>query len=144
MIKTGKSLSNQYELLKSFLAHLRSQCVRHRDQTRDIKTTVDELLPLLREADSRLSTVPAGLVAWAQQQESDQAYDVAAELAATRTAVQSSIAWIIANVPKDPVTGTVNERILNPDGTVTNIEVTPEKALEAVAQVQTVIDTISE
>lgn len=140
MFKTGKSLSAQYEQLKAFVAHLKSQCIRHRDQTRDIKTTVDELLPLLNEANNRLAVIPNGLLEYAQQQEADPLYDVATELATLRTAVQESIAWIVAAVPQTG--GTVDERILNPDGSVTNIVVDTVVADSAVAQIQTVIDAI--
>lgn len=142
MIKTSASVHSQYESLKAFLRHLRAQAVRHRDQTRDIKTTVDELLTLLKEADSRLSVVPVAVADYAKAQENDPAYDLVGEVAALRSAVSASIAWIVANVPVDPLTGTVNERLLNADGTTTLAFVDAAKAAEAVAQIQTVIDLI--
>ena len=142
MFKTTKTLNSQYELLKTFVSHLKEQCIRHRDNTRDIKTTVDELLPLLREASSRLSAVPVGLKEYAQQQEADPAYDVSVELAEIVQAVDSSSAWIVANIPTDPSTNCLLERVFLPDGSVYLVTVSDEKALEAVSQIQAVIDSI--
>ena len=141
--KSGKTLSDEYQEVKSFLKHLKAQCVRHRDQTRDIKTTVDELLPLLREAVSRLSVLPAGLTEYAKQQEDDPSYNLEVEITALVIACSLSVAWIIDNVPTDTVTTTLNERVMQPDGTVYLVVVTDVKAAEAVAQLQTVIDCIS-
>ncbi len=141
-VKSGKTLNDEYVSIKGFLSYLKSQCIRHRDQTRDIKTTVDELLPLLREATFRLSALPTGLSAYAQQQEDDQNYDLSAELTALVVACSVSIGWIINNVPVDPVTKTLNERVMNPDGTVYLAVVDDSKAAEAVMQIQSVIDLI--
>lgn len=125
--RTQSSLARQYDQIKLNASHVKTQCASRRTQMAagpvavyDISTG---LLGILVEAAERFSSVPAGLDVYAQAQENDPAYDVAAEFVAMRAAIIAARDWLIANLPKD-ANGRLLERSIVADGTVSLVTVT--------------------
>lgn len=88
---------------------------------------------------STLKTTP-GLAAYAKDQESDQAYDVAAEFTAMQTSLTSAMTWMESNVPTNVTTKPVNEW---GDGVIVSNTFTPAQTAGLQTALQGVIDEIA-
>jgi len=120
--------------VNSFISTLASQSVGF-SELRGIYRT-------LERADAQFTSLAAtpGLAAYAQAQEDDSTYDVAAEFAAMRAAVQSAINWIGTNVPTTATVAPIEQWT---DQTVTSDAFTPAQTAGLRAALQGVADTIS-
>jgi len=119
--------------LSSFIATLSAQSVGFAE-LRGIYRT-------LERADAQFASLSAtpGLAAYAQAQEDDATYDVAAEFTAMRSAVQSAIGWIGSNVPTTATVAPIGEWT---DQTVTSNAFTPAQTAGLRAALQVVVDSI--
>ena len=144
--RTNQSLAFQYNNLKQLAAHLKTQCASYRTRTASGPFPISEistgLLGLLVETADRFLSAPSGLAAYAQEQEADPTYDVVAEFLAMRTAVVAARDWLATNLPKDG-SNRLLERILNADGSITNITVSSAQTAQLRTLLQAVEDTIA-
>lgn len=138
--RTTTSLAVEYERLKAFARHLRAQAVRHRSTT-DLPTVVGELIPLLREASTRFASVPSGMAAFAQAQEDDPAYDVAAEFTAMKAAVDDALSTLVGAMPQDG-DGYVLDRTMDAQGNVAARALTQSQITGMQNKLDAVIATI--
>ncbi len=95
-----------YESARSLALRLQSQAETWKSEV-DGGTSADRLLHLLNTLSSyrdELNAIKAipGIVAYAKDQEDDQAYDVAAEFNALEQLVEDAALWIRDNMPGYP------------------------------------------
>ena len=89
----------------------------------------------------RVSAVP-GLVAYAQNEENDGTYDVAAEFTAMRTETIGVRDWILTNFPT-AVSGEIIKDTLENDGSITVRRFTPAETVGLQSALGLLVATIS-
>jgi len=133
--------AKQYEKAKSLawqvrqLAANRSGSFASGATAAEVLAAVDNLRSL-RIALAQVATTP-GIAAYAQAQEDDPAYDVAAEFSALLSAVDEAVSTVVNAVPKDG-NGYLLVNNINPDGTL----VPREFSAGALSGVRTALDAI--
>lgn len=115
-------LVTAYEEIKREAANVKRRAQRLHDQSADGSISADLIINFVQESvasKSRMQTLAAvpGLAAYAQSQESDGSYDVAAEYSAMIGGINSCIAWVDANFPKD-AGGFLLKETMDADGTI--------------------------
>lgn len=113
--------AREYERAKSLgwqvrqLAANRSGSFATGANAAEVLSAVDNLRSL-RVALVQVASTP-GIAAYAQAQEDDPAYDVAAEFSALLAAIDSAVTTVVNAVPKD-ANGYLLVNNINPDGTL--------------------------
>lgn len=102
--------------LKSYCQQLRTASAAGPVQSGQI-ISVYQSLRQDRAALVTASSTP-GLAQYAKDQKNNQGLDIVAEFNAMISAIDTATAWIDANFPKDPGTGSLLERTLSSEGPV--------------------------
>ena len=98
--------ADAYEQAKRTMVALKRQCDGAVSRWNADGASADEVLSAiaqLRQLDVTLSNLSgtSGLAAYAQDQESDPAYDVVAEFVTVRNLIDSALTTLVGNFPKD-------------------------------------------
>lgn len=117
--KRASQIKNEVQSLRDTSATNNVARSRFANLMRSLQQTIDEW--------DALSSTP-GLAAYAQEQFNDPTLDLAAEYTAMRAAAVTLRDWIFNAIPTHSPSGAALMSILNADGTVTPIEVTPAQS----------------
>lgn len=100
------------------------------------------IVRLLVNANNQFDTLKStpGLAAYAQEQENDPTYDVAAEFTAMQSAITGAIAWMDANVPTSVTVGAPSTW---GEGSIITNTFTAGQTAGLQTAIQSVIDEIS-
>lgn len=93
-----------YQQVKGAAANVKAECARYITQMAASGANyvlLRDLYVFLKNANTQFATLAAtpGIAAYAQAQEDDDQYDVAAEFATMQAAVTAVLTWMDANVP---------------------------------------------
>lgn len=102
----GDALGQAYDAVRAVAGAIKREAQTLHDQCAagDVEAwRIAQYCESLSNSRDRLAALAAipGLGAYAQAQENDPAYDVAAEYATMRDAIDATRTWIVANFPKD-------------------------------------------
>lgn len=142
--RVSTSLYAEYQQIKNTARGLRSFCLEKMNkmaaQSVTRREVNEDLGGALVRAIEVFATASDDMVATAKEQEQDPLYDVQAEFTAMRTACIAARNEIINTSPTQA--GTLLERDINADGTLTDLTFAPAQTANLRTLLQGVIDTI--
>lgn len=112
----------------------------------DTGATADQIISMMRGLKTSLDIINAaksapGLAQYAKDQYWDAAFDIAAEINASVSAMNTAVLWIETNMPKDANGYLLKDRIVN--GNIENRVFTPAQLAGLKTQLNAILSTLA-